>query len=72
MALDESKDEDTVVEMDGIKLVFDAQTRDILTQSGGLTIDYVDEDYRRGYMLKLGNASDCGDCSSSSGGGGCG
>jgi len=69
MALDESKEDDTVVEMDGIKLVFDTQTRDILTQSGGLTIDYVDEDYRRGYMLKLGSAGDCGDCSSGSGGG---
>lgn len=59
MALDEPKDDDAIVEKDGLKFVFDAQTRDILVQSGGLTIDYVDESYRRGYMLRLGSAGDC-------------
>ncbi|MCB1184805.1 hypothetical protein KDM41_15355 [bacterium] len=66
MALDEPKDDDAVVEHNGIKFVMDTQTTDILRQSGGLTIDYVDEAYRRGYMLKLG-ATAGGDCSS----GGC-
>ena len=65
MALDEPKDDDSVVEKSGIKFVMDNQTTDILRQSGGLTIDYIDESYRRGYMLKLGATSD--DCSS----GGC-
>jgi Fe-S cluster assembly iron-binding protein IscA len=65
MALDEPKDEDSVLENSGIKFVMDNQTTDILRQSGGLTIDYIDESYRRGYMLKLGETSD--DCSS----GGC-
>ena len=65
MALDEPKDDDAVVENSGIKFVMDTQTTDVLRQSGGLTIDYVDEAYRRGYMLKLGATSD--DCSS----GGC-
>ncbi len=65
MALDEPKDEDSVVENSGIKFVMDNQTTDILRQSGGLTIDYIDESYRRGYMLKLGATSD--DCNS----GGC-
>jgi len=65
MALDEPKDDDAVVENSGIKFVMDSQTTDILRQSGGLTIDYIDESYRRGYMLKLGTTSD--DCSS----GGC-
>ena len=69
MALDESKDEDSVTEEGGIKFLLDAQTTDILRQSGGLTIDYVDESYRRGYMLRLGETA--GDCSSSGGGGGC-
>ena len=65
MALDEPKDDDAVVENSGIKFVMDNQTTDVLRQSGGLTIDYVDEAYRRGYMLKLGSTDD--DCSS----GGC-
>jgi Fe-S cluster assembly iron-binding protein IscA len=65
MALDEPKDDDAVVENSGIKFVMDTQTTDVLRQSGGLTIDYVDEAYRRGYMLKLGSTSE--DCSS----GGC-
>ncbi len=65
MALDEPKDDDAIVENSGIKFVMDNQTTDILRQSGGLTIDYIDESYRRGYMLKLGATAD--DCSS----GGC-
>jgi Fe-S cluster assembly iron-binding protein IscA len=62
MALDEPKDDDAVVENSGIKFVMDTQTTDVLRQSGGLTIDYVDEATRRGYMLKLGSTAD--DCSS--------
>lgn len=65
MALDEPKGDDAVVDSDGVKFMLDAQTSDILQQSGGLTIDYIDENYRRGYMLKLGAAGK--DCSS----GGC-
>ena len=69
MALDESKEDDNVTEEGGIKFLLDTQTTDILRQSGGLTIDYVDESYRRGYMLRLGEtASDC----SSGGCNGCG
>lgn len=54
----------------GIKFVLDAQTKDILSQSGGLIIDYVDESYRRGYMLRLGSAG--GDCGTGGGCDGCG
>jgi Fe-S cluster assembly iron-binding protein IscA len=70
MALDEPKDDDSVAEEAGIKFLMDNQTADILRQSGGLTIDYVDESYRRGYMLRLGapGESDC----SSGGCNGCG
>jgi len=46
----------------------DNQTTDLVRQSGGLTIDYIDENYRRGYMVKLGSAKDC----SSGGCSGCG
>ena len=70
MALDEPKEDDDVLDNNGITFVMDGQTADILRQSGGLTIDYVDEAYRRGYMLKLGSAG--GDCSSGCGSGGCG
>ena len=66
MALDEPKDDDSIVENSGIKFVMDTQTTDVLRQSGGLTIDYIDESYRRGYMLNLGKASGS-DCNS----GGC-
>ncbi len=59
MALDEPKDEDTVASEGGIQFLMDNQTTDILRQSGGLTIEYVDESYLRGYMLRLGSASDC-------------
>lgn len=65
MALDEPKGDDAVVDTDGVKFMMDVQTTDILQQSGGLTIDYIDENYRRGYMLKLGSAGK--DCST----GGC-
>jgi Fe-S cluster assembly iron-binding protein IscA len=67
MALDEPKDADETMDSAGVTFMVDSQTRDVLAQSGGLTIDYIDEAYRRGYMLKLGNAGDCGD----GGGGGC-
>ena len=70
MALDEPKEEDSVMENDGIKFVVDSQTQDVLAQSGGLVIDYVDEEYRRGYMLKLGSTPE-GGCSPEGGGGGC-
>ena len=65
MALDEPKSDDTQIEEKDILFLMDTQTSDVLSQSGGLTIDFVDEEYRRGYMLHLGNAG--GDCSS----GGC-
>jgi Fe-S cluster assembly iron-binding protein IscA len=72
MALDEPKDDDAIVENNGIKFVMDTQTTDILRQSGGLTIDYVDESGRRGYMLKLGAPGQSEDDCSSGGCNGCG
>ncbi len=65
MALDELAGDDAVVETNGIKFMMDAQTREIVQQSGGLNIDFIDESHRRGYMLKLGKPG--ADCSS----GGC-
>ncbi len=65
MALDEPRTDDAVVDTNGIKFMMDNQTTDLVRQSGGLVIDYVDENYRRGYLLKLGSAKDCnsGGCS---------
>ena len=65
MALDESKEDDIVEHDNGTRFMMDTQTSDVLRQGGGLTIDYVEEANRRGYLLKLGQPGD--DCSS----GGC-
>lgn len=72
MALDEPKDDDAVLDQNGYVLLVDPQTRDVVDQSGGLTIDYVDEAHQKGYMLRLNKAG--GGCGPSDGGGcsGCG
>ncbi len=68
MALDEPSDADTSFDQAGFTILVDPQTRDVVDQSGGLTIDYVDEANQKGYMLRLNNAGGgCGD----GGGGGC-
>ena len=68
MALDEPKNDDLVIENNDIKFVLDTQTADVLRQNGGLTVDFLNETNRKGYMLSLGTASDC----SSDGCNGCG
>ncbi len=70
MALDEPKDTDEVISQGGFTILVDPQTRDVVGQSGGLTIDYVDEANQKGYMLRLNAAGEsCG--SEDGGGGGC-
>jgi hypothetical protein len=51
----------------------DPQTNDVVSQSGGLTIDFVDEAQQKGYTLRL-NKQGAGGCGPGSGGGcsGCG
>jgi len=67
MALDEPSDADTTFDQDGYSILVDQQTHDVVSQSGGLTIDYVDEAHQKGYMLRLNSAGGgCGDD-----GGGC-
>ena len=67
MALDEPKDTDKVISQGDFNILVDPQTQDIVSQSGGLTIDYVDEASQKGYLLRLNSAGDsCG-----SDGGGC-
>jgi len=67
MALDEPNDTDAVINQSGYTILVDPQTRDIVGQSGGLTIDYVDEAHQKGYLLRLNSAG--GSCGT--GGGGC-
>lgn len=68
MALDEPHQHDTVLERSGYRLLVDPQTNDVVSQSGGLTIDFVDEPNQKGYTLRL-NQQGGGGCGS--GGGGC-
>jgi len=66
MALDEPKEEDLVIDRGPYKFVFDPQVTGIIRESGGLSIDYVDEAYRKGYLVqlsKMGDGCDSGGCS---------
>ena len=74
MALDEPNDSDQVINQGGFTILVDPQTKDVVNQSGGLTIDYVDEANQKGYMLRLNSAeSGCGSDDGGSGGcSGCG
>jgi len=70
MALDEPKDDDVTLEQNGITFMVDARTGDIISQGGGLNIDYIDEEHRRGYMLGLASPESC--ASAAGGCSGCG
>jgi Fe-S cluster assembly iron-binding protein IscA len=66
MALDEPKTDDLVVERGVYNVVLDPQIIGMIREKGGLDIDYVEEEYRKGYMVKLketGAGCDTGGCS---------
>ncbi len=67
MALDEPKDDDQRIDENDMTFVMAPDVETIVKQNGGLSIDYVDDGYRKGYTVNLGSGGDCG-----SGGGGCG
>ena len=71
MALDEPTDEDRKIETTALTFVMAPDVESIVSQSGGVVIDYVDDGMRKGYTVTLGNriGSDCSGCSDS---GGCG
>jgi Fe-S cluster assembly iron-binding protein IscA len=69
MALDEPKEDDEKIEQSGMTFVMAPDVVGAAKQSGGVSIDYVDDGYRKGYMINLGAGGDCGSCSDS---GGCG
>lgn len=72
MALDEPQENDTVLDRNGYSILIDSQTHDVVDQSGGLTIDFVDEAHQKGYLLRLNKAGEA--CGGGEGGGcqGCG
>ena len=71
MALDEPKNDDLTVENGSMTFVMAPDVQSIVSQNGGLIVDFVDDGMRKGYMIKLGSqdGSDCGSCGD---GGGCG
>jgi len=65
MALDEPKNEDQIIDRGAYKFLLDSQITGQLAGSGGLQVDYVEEEGRQGYLLKVLGSSDCGcDCGS--------
>jgi Fe-S cluster assembly iron-binding protein IscA len=70
MALDEPRDDDTSIETETLSFLMAPDVESIVNQSGGVVIDYVDDGFRKGYTVNLGNASGCGD--GGCGDGGCG
>ncbi len=56
MALDEPKEDDEIFEKDGFKLVMNKKQ---LAQAGGISIDYLDGPFRKGFQLKADNQRGC-------------
>ncbi len=59
MALDEPKQADQVQEAGAVKFVLAPDVAEIVRQYGGVQIDYVDEEHRRGYTLQLARQGGC-------------
>jgi len=69
MALDEPNADDKVFDQGEYRIVLDKQTADLAQQGGGLTIDFVDEAYLNGYLLRLNAAGESCDPDAGHGGG---
>ena len=68
MALDEPTDEDHRIEEQDMTFVMAPDVVSIVDQNGGVSIDYVDDGHRKGYMINLGaGGGDCGGCGDSCG-----
>lgn len=59
MALDDPAADDEILDREGVRFLLDGQTSEILRQGGGLNVDFIDENERRGYLLTLGKPGDC-------------
>lgn len=62
MALDEPKDEDEVVAVDGFRVVAEKK---LLDEFGGVTVDYMKTGWSEGFRITPGkpSTSNCGSCS---------
>ncbi len=70
MALDEPEENDTVTELRDWRILLAPDVAELVGQYGGVYIDYVDDGFRQGYSIRLGDGG--GSCDSGSCGGGCG
>ncbi len=68
MALDESTKQDVVIDREGYKVLMDPQISRLVEQTGGLEIDYISQEDRRGFTIRMTSSGDC----SSEGCSGCG
>jgi len=67
LALDEPNDADQKFEFDGLQVVIE---KGLLTQTGGVCVDFVEQGFFRGYrvepkipLARGGGERSCGDCS---------
>jgi hypothetical protein len=69
MALDEPTDEDKTFEIEGRNYCMAPDVEQMVSQSGGLILDYVEDGMRKGYTINLASAGGgCSDTSCSSSG----
>ena len=66
MTLEESIDGLEKLESNGVTAWIDPRVNEYLAQLGGVSVDFIDDGTRRGYVLTTGNPGDKKDC-----GGGC-
>ena len=60
MALDQKKEEDDILKISGLDIIIDAQTKDILRNYGGASLDYIKRKFfGSGFSLRLKDASEC-------------
>lgn len=67
MALDEPKEQDREIKAENWTFLMDPEVEAMAAQGGGVTIDFVDDGFRKGYTVQIGSGGDCDSC-----GGGCG
>jgi Fe-S cluster assembly iron-binding protein IscA len=73
MALDEPRDEDRIIDRGEYRFLLDPRIVELLAETGGLTVDYVDELHQKGYLLRLNASNQPDGCGEGSGGcAGCG
>jgi len=65
MALDEPKEQDREFKLQDWTFIMEPEVESMVAQGGGVSIDFVDDGFRKGYTVQIGNAGECGE-------GGCG